>query len=102
MPTVGVREFKNRATQIVRAVREELTEYVVTLDGQPVAVLRPYTAQDEVVRRVAEADEAVAQLLAIVDEVTANAIPGVSGVRALEEERESRWASLTRASSSRR
>lgn len=97
MPTVGVRELKNRATQIVRAVREEHTQYVVTVDGIPVAVLRPYTTQDAAIRRQAEADEAVAELRAIVAQVTASAIPGVSGVEALEEERESRWASLTQA-----
>ena len=38
MPSVGVRELKNNATRIVRAVREEQAEYVVTVDGRPVAV----------------------------------------------------------------
>lgn len=44
--TVGVREFKNNATQLVRQVREKMTEIVVTLDGIPVAVLRPFTTED--------------------------------------------------------
>jgi prevent-host-death family protein len=39
MPTVGLREFKNHATNIVRAVREEAAEYGIPVDGEPVAVL---------------------------------------------------------------
>ena len=38
---VGVRELKNRTTQIVRDVREHLEEYIVTLDGVPVARMIP-------------------------------------------------------------
>lgn len=41
MPKVGVRELKNQATEIVRSVREERTEYIVTYHGRPVAVLLP-------------------------------------------------------------
>ena len=47
MPTtIGVRELKNQASRIVRAVREEMAEYVITLQGKRVAVLRPVTDQD--------------------------------------------------------
>mgnify|MGYP000953545742 CR=1 FL=1 len=46
MERVGVRELKNRATQIIRAVREEQAEYLVTVDGEPVAVLRPLAEAD--------------------------------------------------------
>jgi prevent-host-death family protein len=38
---VGVRELKNRATEIVRQVRENQAEYVITYYGRPVAVLLP-------------------------------------------------------------
>lgn len=41
MPRVGVRELKNQATEIIRSVREEGAEYVVTYRGRPVAVLLP-------------------------------------------------------------
>ena len=62
MPKVGVRELKNNATQIVRAVREEHAQYVVTVNGEPVAVLRPYTAADESAQSLAEVDEYLARL----------------------------------------
>jgi prevent-host-death family protein len=38
---VGVRELKNQATEIIRDLRENRTEYVITYYGQPVAVLLP-------------------------------------------------------------
>lgn len=44
MPEIGVRQLKNEASEIIRAVREEKVEYIITLRGQPVAVLRPIEA----------------------------------------------------------
>lgn len=90
MPTVGVRELKNNATKIVRAVREDHAEYVVTVDGRPVAVLRPYTAADEAARLVDDTGKAIARLRDIVADVAEHSVPGVSGVAALRAEREAR------------
>ena len=41
MARVGVRELKNQTTEIIRDVRENRAEYVVTYHGRPVAVLLP-------------------------------------------------------------
>ena len=41
MPTVGIRELKTHASEIVRLVRERRTSYTITYRGQPVAVLAP-------------------------------------------------------------
>ncbi len=41
MPRVGIRELKNDASEIIRAVREERTEYIVTYRGEPVAMIVP-------------------------------------------------------------
>jgi prevent-host-death family protein len=46
MPKVGVRELKNRTSEILRAVREEGTEYVITYQGRPMAVLLPVDEED--------------------------------------------------------
>ena len=46
MRTIGVRQLKNEATQIVRAVREEHAQFVVTVNGTPVATIRPYSDRD--------------------------------------------------------
>lgn len=41
MPEIGIRQLKNETSEILRAVREDKAEYVITYRGQPVAVLRP-------------------------------------------------------------
>lgn len=72
---VGVRELKNQATKILRQVREEQAEYVITYYGRPVAVLLPvddeWVAQEA--RRAAEAtspgDEIAAELEALRREI---------------------------------
>jgi prevent-host-death family protein len=47
MPEIGIRQLKNEASEIIRAVREEKVEYTITLRGQPVAVLRPIAERAE-------------------------------------------------------
>lgn len=39
MPRIGVRELKNRTSEVLRAVREENAEYIVTYRGRAVARL---------------------------------------------------------------
>ena len=46
MTRIGIRELKSQASRIVREVRRARAEYVVTHQGQPVAVLSPYTEHD--------------------------------------------------------
>jgi prevent-host-death family protein len=41
MPRVGVRELKDKTTEILKHVREDGAEYVITYHGRPVAVLLP-------------------------------------------------------------
>ncbi len=72
MERVGVRELKNRATQIVRAVREDHAEYLVTVDGEPVAVLRPCEDADLQADRVAEYRAGLARLDAVAQMVGAH------------------------------
>jgi prevent-host-death family protein len=45
--TIGVRELKKQASRVVHTVREEMAEYVITVQNEPVAVLRPLTESDE-------------------------------------------------------
>jgi len=54
---VGVRELKNQATEIIRNVRENRAEYVVTYYGRPVAVPLPVDEAwlEEEAKRAAEA-----------------------------------------------
>jgi prevent-host-death family protein len=41
---IGIRELKARASDVVRAVKEQRTQYVVTQRGKPVAVIIPMDA----------------------------------------------------------
>ena len=63
--TVGVREFKNQASRLLRSVREEMSEYVITLHGEPIAILRPLSAEELQNLKQAGADESVAQMKAL-------------------------------------
>ena len=47
MPQVGIRELKNDTSEILRAVREEKAEYLVTHRGKPVAVILPVDDERE-------------------------------------------------------
>ena len=41
MPTIGVRELRQQTSELLRKVQEEKAEYIITHQGQPVAVLLP-------------------------------------------------------------
>jgi prevent-host-death family protein len=41
---IGIRELKSRASEVVRAVKEERARYVVTQRGKPVAIIIPLDA----------------------------------------------------------
>ena len=57
MARVGVRELKNRTTEIIRDVCKNQAEYVVTYHSRPVAVLLPIDKAwlETEARRAAEA-----------------------------------------------
>ena len=55
--TVGIRELKQQATEILREVREERAEYIVTYRGEPVAMLLPVAPSVPVTRISTETKE---------------------------------------------
>ena len=83
---IGVRELKNRATEILRQVRENRAEYVVTYYGRPVAVLLPVDERwlAEEAKRATEAvspgDEVVAELEAMRPDVDRRSKPAKTAV----------------------
>ena len=54
MPTIGVRELREQTSEVLRQVREQRAEYVVTYQGKPVALLLPVQA-DVVEKAMVEA-----------------------------------------------
>ena len=88
MPTrIGVRELKNQASQVLRAVREEMEEYVVTLHGKPVAILRPLTEEEAGRLRQSEVNESLAEMKSLADEIGEAWISTKSGVELVSEQR---------------
>jgi prevent-host-death family protein len=85
--SVGVRDLRNRASRIVRAVREEMTEYVITVRGEPVAVLRPFTDEDAHRLHQAEIDQALAEMKVLARQVAAAWTSPKSGVELVDEQR---------------
>ena len=87
MPTtIGVRELRNHASRVIRAVREEMAEYVVTLRGEPVAVLRPLTEQDTQRLREAEIDALLAEMKDLAQDVADAWTSEKSGVELVAEQ----------------
>jgi prevent-host-death family protein len=41
MSLIGVRELREQTSEVIRRVREEQAEYVVTYQGRPVALIMP-------------------------------------------------------------
>jgi len=85
--TIGVRELKNQTSRIVRTVREELAEYIITLQGKPVAVLRPFTDEDDQRLHQAEMAETLIEIKALAREVAEAWTSPKSGVELIEEQR---------------
>ncbi len=75
MARVGVRELKNQATEIIRNVRENQAEYLVTYRGRPVAVLLPVdeawlaTEARRAAETVTPSDDVWAELEALREEI---------------------------------
>jgi prevent-host-death family protein len=44
MSLIGVRELRQQTSEVIRKVREERAEYVVTYQGRPVAIILPLDA----------------------------------------------------------
>ncbi len=45
MPLIGVRELRSKTAEVLRRIREESAEYVVTHQGKPVALMLPVDAE---------------------------------------------------------
>ena len=85
--TIGVRELKNQASRVVRAVREEMAEYVITVQGRPVAVLRPFTDEDTQKLRQAETEDTMQEMKALAQQVAAAWTSPKNGVELIAEQR---------------
>jgi len=59
MPLIGVRELRQRLSDVLRKVREERAEYIITYQGRPTAILLPLDADRIEVELVSAGKRAV-------------------------------------------
>lgn len=83
----GIRELKNQTSRIVNEVREEMAEYVITSQGNPVAVLRPFGEDDAVSMRRRQAKQAMADMKSLAEEIGRAWKSPKSALELLDEDR---------------
>ena len=59
MSLIGVRELREQTSEVIRRVREERAEYVVTYQGRPVAAILPIDTERAEAEMVKVAKQAV-------------------------------------------
>jgi prevent-host-death family protein len=59
MSLIGVRELREKTTEVIRRVREDKAEYVITYQGRPVAIILPID-EDEVSEAIVRASKVAA------------------------------------------
>jgi len=84
---IGVRKLKNQTSRVLRSVREDMAEYIVTLRGEPVALLRPLTEGETERLRKAEIDKALLEMKSLAQEVASAWKSPKSGVELVSEQR---------------
>jgi prevent-host-death family protein len=92
---ISIRELKNQTLSIVRQVREEAAEYVITHHGRPVAILRPINEDDVESLEKQKAVESWQKLLEIGNALVESEPGAKSAVATLTEmrEEENQWPS---------
>lgn len=95
MEEIGIRELKNHTSHIVRRVREEAAEYVITYHGQPVAILRSIQVEDAKSLQKQKSLESVQNLLQLGAQLSQSNPTAASAVSTLAEmrEEENQWPS---------
>ncbi len=90
MREIGIRELKRQASEIVRTVREERVEYVITHRGKPVAMIVPFEEPHEVAAQERQMlQEFWADMDTLVQEMEATTPPDAkSPLQQLFEDRE--------------
>lgn len=87
MKTIGIKDFKNQVTQLLRQVREEKSEVIVTHDGEPIAVLRPFQEDDDSKSRSEQLKAAMVRADLLAEKISKIWPKSVSAVDAVAEQR---------------
>jgi prevent-host-death family protein len=80
---VGIRQLKNQASRVIHRVSDEMVGYMVTLRGEPVALLRPLSKEQAERLRRAEVGESLAEMKALARRVAEAWVSEESGLSLL-------------------
>jgi len=83
---IGVRDLKNRTSEIVREVHEHEAEFVITLRGEPVAMLHPFRGDERKLRQ-AQREETLKKLDSLAEQIARSWRSPKSAVELIEEQR---------------
>ncbi len=84
---IGVRELKNHTSRVLRTIREEMAEYVVTLRGEPIALIRPLTKDEAERLQQEDIAKAMAEMKTLAEEIGAAWSLDKSAVELVSEQR---------------
>jgi antitoxin (DNA-binding transcriptional repressor) of toxin-antitoxin stability system len=89
---ISVRELKDQTSHILQTVREDRAEYIITLEDEPVATLRPFTgtiASEEDARRLRqlEVGKSIAEMKVLARDVAEAWNSDKSGIELVVEQR---------------
>jgi prevent-host-death family protein len=84
---IGVRELKNEATRVVREILETQAEYIVTVRGEPAAVIRPFMPEDAERLRLAKVERYLKDLDELAEEIGKAWISPKTARELVEEQR---------------
>ena len=96
---IGIRELKNQVSGIVRRVREESAEYIITHHGTPVAIIRPIEPSELKRLNQEEALETWRKMQQLGRQLAESRVSELSPVEILEQirEEENQWPLSTQA-----
>ena len=103
MPVIGVRELREHTSEVLRQVREENAEYVITHQGRPVALIMPVNpdAVEDAMVEASKANlvggsEAYARLVSSQQSVVPRTATTERSARSVESSRRERTAPTAR------
>jgi prevent-host-death family protein len=89
MALIGIRELREQTAEVIRRVREERVEYIITHQGRPVAILQPINeaAVDAAIHQASKgsAGDPWEKFWRLMDELRSEWPAGVDGLKVLDD-----------------
>jgi prevent-host-death family protein len=84
---ISIRTLKDQISRVIRGVREDGSEYVVTYHGKPVAVLRPFRRADTALLRPSRIETELDALRELSLDIQAGWVSNRTAVELVEDQR---------------